>query len=1363
MTSKAEIEKQTPCSPRMPIAIIGMGCIFPESRNLKEFWKLIFNGVDAITDIPEETHWRLKDYFNEDPSCPDHTYCSRGGFLPDIAFDPLTYGIPPKNIDATDTSQLLGLEVVRMALADAGYPAGHVHLKEKRVNVIIGVTGTQELVIPLGARLGHPFWKNALDAAGIAPDKKASILKMISDSYVSWQENSFPGLLGNVVAGRIANRMDLSGTNTVCDAACASSFSAIHTAMMELETGRCDMSITGGVDTLNDIFMHMCFSKTGVLSHTSDARPFSKDADGTVLGEGIGLLVLKRLEDARRDKDRIYAVIKGMGTSSDGRTSAIYAPEAKGQIRALENAYSHAGILPESVGLIEAHGTGTRVGDKVEFTALKEFFHNKPTASTALGSVKSMIGHSKAAAGAAGIIKAALALHHKIIPPTLKAQTPDPDLDIQNSPFYLNQVSRPWVGNDRIKSLRSSGVSAFGFGGSNFHAVLEEYSEQKTDISWDGSVQILALSAESKEAVVEKLDAIVDTIKAYDARDRAVFSQAIAWQASLSRKAFVSNHDVRLLILLTDQDDIFERLTQAKLVLTDSQPAKPPVFLGKGSASGKLGFLFPGQGSQYTGMAGQIMSIFPESLEILGMAQTYVSSTDAGLKDDVPLDAYMYPSPEYAMDKKAAEEALRQTRIAQPAIGTVSLAMLEILSRFKVVPHMTCGHSYGELCALYAAGWIDAKTCLELSAARGNFMAKAGQSAGDSGSMLAIQAPIEKIEALIEEEKLDLVLANRNSLSQGVLSGETRHILKAEEICKIRRMRAIKLPVAAAFHSRLVADAAAPFNELTRKAAVTPTPIKVLSNTTGSPYPGDPAQAQDLLGQQLMHPVDFIGNIKQMHEQGVDTFVEIGPKSVLCSLAKSILKDQDVQTIALDKSMGKSAGKNSGIQDLAVGLCAIAAAGHPVDLSAWEEDATRPEPKKLVIMLNGANPKPPTPKMSLSETTFPEKKQAEQTPVNTPVQPSQFLAGQQPKNEKNVQQSSVYTTGSIQQTFTTQGKTMTSFPHPEFKASPSITTSNSNQFVTGHQIPANPDILVQGLNAIQQLQAQTARAHEKFLETQAQASNALAALMSQTRGQVFVQAPANPVIQPPAPVQAMPYQQVQIPEPVPAAAAPVQKAAPQPKPVNIQQPQPTAVPNPTPPSPVPAVKNVLFDIVSRLTGFPVEMLEPEMNIESDLGIDSIKKVEIISELEKAFPGNEAVSAQSLGSVKTLADICAAVETDQAPAPVVKQTAVPVVHEPKNNRPAQNTLGILVNIISELTGFPKEMLEPGMNLESDLGIDSIKRVEILSRLEQEQPESRALSPDDMGSLKTIADIVNYLTPGQTKVSKEATKKKLRMTP
>ncbi|MCK5837176.1 MAG: polyketide-type polyunsaturated fatty acid synthase PfaA, partial [Desulfobacula sp.] len=379
------------------VAIIGMGCIFPKSRNLKEYWHLLFNGIDAIKEIPDQTHWKINDYFDPDPSTPDHIYCKRGGFLPTVTFDPLSYGMPPNNLEATDTSQLLGLEVAKMALEDAGYPANHPILEQKKVNVILGVTGTQELVIPLGGRLGHPIWKKALKDSGISENKQKEILQRIQGDYVQWQENSFPGLLGNVVAGRIANRLNLSGTNTVTDSACASSLSAIHTSIMELISGKCDMSITGGVDTLNDIFMHMCFAKTGVLSHTSDAKPFSKDADGTVLGEGIGMLVLKRLEDAQKDNDKIYAVIKGIGSSSDGKFKSIYAPRPEGQAKALKRTYENAGYPPSSIGLVEAHGTGTAAGDNAEFKALEMVFgeNNSDRQYIALGSVKSQIGHTK--------------------------------------------------------------------------------------------------------------------------------------------------------------------------------------------------------------------------------------------------------------------------------------------------------------------------------------------------------------------------------------------------------------------------------------------------------------------------------------------------------------------------------------------------------------------------------------------------------------------------------------------------------------------------------------------------------------------------------------------------------------------------------------------------------------------------------------------------------------------------------------------------------------------------------------------------------------------------------------------------------
>jgi len=483
-------------SAHTPVAIIGMAGLFPGSSGLKAYWQLLMHGRDAVTDIPG-THWSAEAYFNDDPKKPDHVYCKRGAFLPPVAFDPSEFGIPPSSLEATDTSQLLALITARDALSDAGYNSGK-SFDHDRTSVVLGVTGTQELVIPLSSRLGHPIWREAILKEGISGETADKIAQRISDEYVPWQEGSFPGLLGNVVAGRICNRLDLGGTNCVVDAACASSMSAVHLALLELQSGRSDMVITGGVDAINDIFMHMCFSRTGILSASGDARPFSKNADGTVLGEGIGMVVLKRLSQAEKDGDRIYAVIKGMGSSSDGRSQSIYAPRAEGQAKALRLAYERAQIETDTVELVEAHGTGTRVGDKVEIEALKSVYGSHPgnRNKTAVGSVKSMIGHTKAAAGAAGLIKTTLALNNKVLPPTLKAEETDPELHLEESPFFINSFTRPWLPTKGHP--RRAAVSSFGFGGSNFHLILEEYASEKTGVSWDGSVEIFAFSGQDR-------------------------------------------------------------------------------------------------------------------------------------------------------------------------------------------------------------------------------------------------------------------------------------------------------------------------------------------------------------------------------------------------------------------------------------------------------------------------------------------------------------------------------------------------------------------------------------------------------------------------------------------------------------------------------------------------------------------------------------------------------------------------------------------------------------------------------------------------------------------------------------------------
>src|SRR3954453_15244308 len=297
MRSKGEDNlKAVDSTQPVPVAIIGMGCMFPGAGDLARYWAGIRDGHDAITEVPA-THWRPEDYYDPDPKAPDRTYARRGGFLTPVDFPALEFGIAPNNLDATDTTQLLGLMAARAALEDAGYGPGSGKAKaldRDRVGVILGVTGTLELVIPLGARLGHPIWRRALEAAGVSGETAERVVQGIADSYVGWQENSFPGLLGNVAAGRIANRLDLGGTNCVVDAACASSLGALHLGMLELASGRSDLVLTGGLDTFNDIFMYMCFSKPPALSPSGDARPFDAAGDGTILGEGLGVLTLKR-------------------------------------------------------------------------------------------------------------------------------------------------------------------------------------------------------------------------------------------------------------------------------------------------------------------------------------------------------------------------------------------------------------------------------------------------------------------------------------------------------------------------------------------------------------------------------------------------------------------------------------------------------------------------------------------------------------------------------------------------------------------------------------------------------------------------------------------------------------------------------------------------------------------------------------------------------------------------------------------------------------------------------------------------------------------------------------------------------------
>jgi acyl transferase domain-containing protein/NAD(P)-dependent dehydrogenase (short-subunit alcohol dehydrogenase family)/acyl carrier protein len=1284
-----------------PVAIIGIGCIFAKSTDLKAFFHLLIRGINGISN-PPPTHKHLMDYFDADPKKPDHIYCNRGGFLPKIDFDPTEFNIPPNVLEATDTSQLLGLLTAKRALDDAGYGDGGRPFDRSRTGVILGVTGTQELVIPLGARLGHPLWKKALDESGVPADQAAEVIQRIGDGYVGWQENSFPGLLGNVVAGRIANRLDLGGTNCVVDAACASSMGAIHMALLELASGRSEMVITGGVDTINDAFMHMCFSKTQILSATGDIRPFSREADGTVLGEGVGLVVLKRLDDAERDGDRIYAVIKGLGSSSDGRSSSIYAPRTEGQTRALRRAYQDAGVDPTRIGMVEAHGTGTRVGDQVEFQALCEVFGQvSPNGNRcALGSVKSNIGHTKAAAGTAGLIKAALSVYHKVLLPTLKAESVDPKLGVEHSPFYINTRLRPWISSCGDK--RRAGVSAFGFGGSNFHAVLEEYAPEKQDVSWDGSTEIAAFSG----ANVEEIAALAEQWQRQAVNADPLTIGKLARQ---SRNAFRYSDAHRMLLVLDLYDGteglarIFDQALSA--LRGSNAPAGDSVFLGSGPCTGKLAFLFPGQGSQYVGMGRDVICCFPESFQVFQEAAIFMSR-EAALEDAV--------FPRSPGDAGQHEARLRRTQIAQPAIGAVSAAMLKALEHFGVSPDATCGHSFGELVALYAAGWMPLQDLWRLAAERGRLMAAAGKQSGDTGAMLAVKAPLSEVQELVQELEGAVVLANRNSPDQGVLSGPLPAIETAGQACKAKGWVSIRLPVAAGFHCGLVAGAQEPFQELVREVAWTPGDVPVMSNTLGGAYPREKEAVQTTLAQQLARPVDFLSNIQTLYEQGVRTFVEVGPRTVLTDLVRSILNGSDVHTLPMDRSRGKA----SGIVDMARVLAELAALGYNVDLRCWEKPISRRREARMTVSLSGAN----------YRVTKAGPDPAAHRPKPGTAQP------QRPPEKKD--------SGPLQPQ-TLQKTTLTI--NSNLEMDPSNKSSMESALAA----------LQKGMAALQALQSQTAQAHQKFLETQAEASRTLQMMLQSTQQLAVPATPDRSIATPPASIpDGFTSATPEMPFKNGIAPSSFQTLSP-----HIREDSVLSHPEPAPgigstgglksaggvDDEDPIGKNLL-SVVSRLTGYPAEMLGLDMDIEADLGIDSIKRVEILSALEEQMPDLPRVTPDMMGSLKTLGQICSFLTsgTGAAAAPGESPGPGSIAEPAQAAAPAEDVRPALIDIVSRLTGYPAEMLGLDMDIEADLGIDSIKRVEILSALEEQMPDLPRVTPDMMGSLKTLGQIIAYLS-------------------
>ncbi|WP_157894779.1 type I polyketide synthase [Streptantibioticus cattleyicolor] len=861
-----------------PVAIVGLAAMFPQAHDVREFWDNVVTGRDCVTDVPE-TSWSVADHYDPDMRAPDKTYARRGGFLPPVVFDPVEFAMPPATLDSIGLVQLLSLRVAREVLRDAGCP-GAAWYDPGRTGVVLGVCGQNSTMVPLASRLRAPAVRRAALSCGLSPRDADEIARRFLAESPEWTEDSFPGILANVVAGRIANRFGLGAANCVVDAACASSLAALRMAVSELVEHRADLMITGGCDADNSVTTFLCFSKTPALSPSGAVRPFDREADGTLLGEGIGMLALKRLADAERDGDRVYAVLRGLGGSSDGRTGSIYAPSADGQVTAMRRAYADAGVPAASVELIEAHGTGTRVGDTVELGALRTVLGPAPDRPRiAVGSVKSQIGHTKAAAGAAGLIKAALALHHRLLPPTINVTEPNDAL--RDSALYVNTRARPWI-RDPARPVRRAGVSSFGFGGVNFHAVLEEHPPTPP-----------RTLHRTPRALV------------WHAPDPAALLALVRDGADPADGGPVPPHHARLGVLVHDAADREALLAAATARLSDTPDADGWTLAGRAHyrrsglpPDARAAVLFAGQGSQYVGMGADALLAVPP------VRRAFDDANALWEGEEETLAQVVHPEPG-RRDPAADTARLRRTAYAQPAIGALAMGHYAYLAELGFAPAAALGHSCGEVTALWSAGSLSDADCLLLTRRRGQAMRPApGGTDRDAGAMAAVRLSAEEWRQRAQNFP-QLALCNINAPDEIVVGGPTPAVEELAAACLRDGGPAVRrLPVAAAFHTPLMAHAVPVFAEAVSRTEVRPPAHPVLACTPGARYGTDPEADRRVLAEQITRPVDFAGRVRELYDDGCRVFVECGPKGILSRLVRRTLGDATVETVPADTGPG---------------------------------------------------------------------------------------------------------------------------------------------------------------------------------------------------------------------------------------------------------------------------------------------------------------------------------------------------------------------------------------------------------------------------------------------------------------------------
>ncbi|MFI6011210.1 SDR family NAD(P)-dependent oxidoreductase [Streptomyces sp. NPDC051243] len=1351
---------------RDPIAIVGLSALYPKSRDLREFWANVVSASDCIEDVPA-THWDVSEHYDSDPAAPDKTYSKRGGFIPTVPFNPLEFGLPPNTLEVTDVLQLLSLVVARDLLKDAG--ADQEWYDASRTGVVLGVTGANQLTQPLSARLQTPVLKEVVRSCGLTERDAEEIAEKFKLAFAPWEENSFPGMLGNVVAGRIANRLDLGGTNMTIDAACASSLGAVKSAIGDLLERRSDMMLVGGCDAENTIFMYLCFSKTPAFSKAGRIRPFDENADGTLIGEGIGMLALRRLADAERDGNRIYAVIRGLGSSSDGRFKSIYAPRKEGQMAALRRAYEDADVSPDSIELFEAHGTGTAVGEATELSALSAVVseHTEDRQFAAVGSVKSQIGHTKAAAGAASMIKLALALHHKLLPPTINVDRPNPALDWENSPFYVGTRTRPWIRDPR-RPRRRAAVSSFGFGGTNFHLVMEEHGNGD---------DLRVMFPVSRIHVWHEPD-INGLVRALEDGGPGRTTPA---PAGHPRLALVARTDAELAELRT----LAAAELRARPEAESWTHPKGVYFRRAAAPTGKVGALFAGQGSQYVEPGRTAVLALPP------LRAAFDTANAAFAGHELPLSRVAFPPPAFDEVTRATQESdLRRTEYAQPAIGALAAGHYRYLTELGFDADGFLGHSFGELAALWAAGALDDDTYFTLARARGASMAPPAGSSGsgsgfDAGAMAAVTAAEETVGELLAAHP-ELIVCNRNAPDQIVVGGATDAVERFVEAAGAAGVRALRLPVSAAFHTPFVAHAVEAFGGHVADAEIRAPRRPVFANSPGAAYGSDVDANRRTLVEQLVRPVEFADRIEEMYAAGFRTFVEFGPKGVLTRLVDRILGEREHFAVQLDPGSGGDAEVS-----LKRAVAQLAVLGLPLATTdRYVAEAPVAEPAKgMTVPLNGINHVPDARRAAYREAL--ENGYRVSLPGGTgagagagagvalsvgatvqPVDTPQHVDALRPSPVAPAPVAPVPAPAPAPAPVTER-------PRGTAETAPTVLPTPASDVVESalveEAIPAD--------DRLSSLIADHLALHDEYLKGQLSSAQRMMGLLERAEEQGRVDAvipgvasvkehglaigrthlQANEVLRDlaamefgaaaPAGSGAPAAPEVPLTElaPVAASTPPAALTGPPPRvpaptvppalPEASTAPAPAAT-TPEPPATASAddIAAALLDVVSQKTGYPAEMLDLDMDVEADLGIDSIKRVEIMGVLQEHFPAPTPVGPEQLAELRTLSEIVGFVLSLGGASATV---AVPAP-APTAGISTEAVAAALLGVVSQKTGYPAEMLDLTMDVEADLGIDSIKRVEIMGVLQERFPAPTPVGPEQLAELRTLGDIVGFVT-------------------